>query len=235
MESKYFRQAISNLNQKYLSADGWDSADWNSAGGFDEQQASLMAVGNEVDASPRPAANAKSLPYIVILENTTTVTVDNVVIFNSAETFNNYTVAGVSITWGYSGISYNTVLGRINSGQVFEIGQMRLVATSSVTGRDELQVIRTVTLFSKTIDGKSMQMQINPQKDSFQNIKNQTDVFYPFMIDSLTGLSFSLLGLTTLNVYLYPRVAANPFNIIKQGAGTVEYANPKTNFSLEKK
>jgi hypothetical protein len=235
-DSRYFKQAISHLQDgNYRSADGdWNAADgdWN-ADGFEGAQSGLMADGGGAPV-PTPKANSQSLPYIVVLENTTTDTVSDVSIFNSAVTYGDFAVSGISITWGYSGVTYNTVLGRINSGQVFEVGQMRLIASSTVSGRDSLQVLQTVKLFTNTIDGKATSLQLNLQKDSFQYISNQVDSFYPFMIDSMTGLTFTILGSTTLQVYLYPKAATNPFNTLKGEAAPNTYANPHTNFSLKK-
>jgi hypothetical protein len=232
--SRYFKQAISDIQENYLSADGWQNVDnWDNAGGFDAAQEAMMASGEQV-MQPRPPANSQSIPYWIILENTTTATVENVTIFDSATKFSDYSVSGISITWGYSGITYNQVLGRINSGQVFKVGQTRIVASSTTTGRDAQQVLKPITLQTKTIDGQSISRQLVMQKDSYQQITNQVDSFYPYSVDSMTSLIFNILGSTTINVYLYPIAAVNPFNALKGEVAPSQYGNPKVNPYLSK-
>lgn len=231
-ESKYFRQAIADVNQNYLAADGWNNFDnWGGADGFGAVQQNLGADA----AAPVSVQNqgSKALPYIIQVENTTTATVSDITILNSAVTFNNYAVSGVSITYGLSGVTYNTFLGRVNSGQSFEVGQLRIIASSTTTGRDELQVLQPVTVFTRTIDGRYTSMQLTLQKDSFQQIKNQVDSYYPFLVDSMTGLTFSLYGSTTVVFYFFPKAAVNPFNQLRGDVLPTTYANPRTNFSLK--
>ena len=228
-KSQYFADALNHVNNEFLGADGWEAGDGWGADGYEEMQGGLNAEGG------RPAANSQSLPFVIILENTTTATVSDVEILNSAENFNNYAVSGISITYGLSGITYNTFLGRINSGQTFEVGQLRLIASSSTSGRAELQVLQTVKVTTKTIDGRDSSMQLRPQKDSFQYIATQVDSYVPFMVDSLTAITFaSILGSTTVQVYLYPMASTNPFGALK-GKGASQYSNPNTNFSLKKR
>ena len=240
-KSKYFEDAINYSNENFMNYDGdWESADdWEGADDLEGIQEDLGADGDYDDdeyyeeAQGRRPANSQSQPYIVKIENTTTAAVSNVIILDAAVRQTNFTVAGVSITYGLSGITYAQFLSSIASGQTFQVGQLRLIGSSTTSTNAETVVLTTTTVTTKSINGNQIIRPFVPQKDSFQQINTQTDIFYQFMCDALTQIKFdSIPGSTTLTVYIYPAAKVNPFQQVKGRRGVSEYRNPRTNFSL---
>jgi hypothetical protein len=231
--SRYFNQAREDANENFMNFGSEDmpfDADELPADGWDDFGADgLYAEG----AAPAPQA-APSQPYIISVQNTTTATVSNVVILDAAQRQNNYVISGVSITYGLANITYGQFLSALLS-RTFSVGQLRMVGSASSTSNAEAQVLTTVTVTTKDINGNQIDKPFIPQKDSYQQIATQTDIYYNFLVDELTKITFAeIYGSTTLKVYLYPSGRTNKFKQLKQNSGVSNYANPRVNPMLRK-
>jgi hypothetical protein len=229
--SKYFAEADGQINQNYLSADGWENAadsDWEGAFG-DELNADAAAP------VATTATAGKSQPYTITIANTTTTDITNVVILNAAATFANYLVSGVSFGYEPNTITYGQFLATIISGRPFQCGQLRLIASNVSASIVSQQVLTSLNIETKDPNGNLIQMSFIPEYDSYQYAQNQTDVYYKFNVDSLTKVTIATLyASTTLKIRMYPSIKINPFNQLKGGSGAVKSAAPQVNKALNK-
>lgn len=233
-KSKYFADASEMINQNYLNSDGWDEF-----GGANQGEEWDGAFGDELnaDAAPNktPMTSGKSQPYTIIVQNTTTDNVSNVVVLDAAARFANYAVSGVSFSYEPSTITYGQFLASIMSGRPFQCGQLRFIASNASSSVVSQQVLTSVDIQTKDPNGNLIQMSFIPEYDSYQYLQNQTDIFYKFNVDSLTKLTISTLyASTTLKIRLYPAVKINPFQQLKGGSGAVRSSSPNTNKALTK-
>jgi len=238
--SQYFADAAEEINQNYLSADGWEGADdeFENADDWD------YAFGDELEADAGSAPNRKSAmnsgasqPYTVILQNTTTTDISNVIILDAAARFANFAVSGVSFSYEPTVITYGQFLGSIVSGKVFRCNQMRLIASNVSSSVVEQQVLTSVDIETKDPNGNLVRMSFIPEYDSYQFRANQTDVWYNFNVDALTKITVSTLyASTTLKIRLFPGVKLNQFKQLRGGAGSAvsRYKSPNVNKALKK-
>jgi hypothetical protein len=231
--SKYFAAAEEMINQNYLSADGWENA-------ASEDGQWEGAFGDELNADAAPVAtpmtSAKSQPYTIVIANTTTTDISNVVVLDAAKTFSNFAVSGVSFSYEPNTITYAQFLATIISGRPFQVGQLRLIASNTSESIVQQQVLGSVNIETKDPNGNLIQMSFIPEYDSYQYLKNQTDIYYKFNVDSLTKLTIATLyASTTLKIRMYPSLKINPFNQLKGGSGAVASASPQVNKALAKR
>lgn len=222
--SKYFQDAYESANNEFLGFGGEDlpfgAEDLPMDGDFYMDDDNFNAEG--------PKSAPTSQPYVIVIENTTTAAVSNVTILDAAQRQNNFAVSGISLTYGLTNITYQQFLSSIAAGRSFKVGLTRLVGSSTSTSNAESQVLTTTTVTTKDINGNEITKPLIPQKDSYQQINNQTDLWYPYMVDELTRIVFdSILGSTMLKVYLYPAAKINKFDQLKQRGSTSRYGNPK--------
>lgn len=239
-DSKYFKQAHEISNEEFLGFDAYedeqeswenvDGDDWEGANAFGDQ---LPASG--ADRGLGVSSKGESQPYIIQVKNTTTADITDVVILDaaakqSASSPNYGNTAGISITYELPNITYTQFLASIASGQTFESGQLRLVASASSSSVAEAQVLTTVTVSTSDLNGNLISRPFIPQKDSYQQIPTQIDLYYRFMANALTSISFATISAgITLKVYIYPYAKVNQFRQVKGGSGAVKYRNPKVN------
>lgn len=255
--SEYFKEANNHVNEEFLgfddydddfenADDSWENAnddDWNSANAFgdalpmDDEYENARGRSRGMGVSQK----GESQPYIIQIQNTTTADISNVVILNaaiqqSAAAPNYGNTAGISITYGLSNVTYTQFVASISSGRVFENGQLRLVASHSSAATAESQVLTTTTIETKDLNGNAITRPFIPQKDSYQQINTQVDIFYRFMVDALTSITFATLSANvTLKVYLYPFARVNQFKQVAGKGGAVRYRNPGTDRILAKR
>jgi hypothetical protein len=197
--SKYFEEAEDQANGFFYFDDyeddmdfadddfDFDGDDWSNAGG---QQA---------DAST-------SQPYIVNVENTLTTSVDisDVVILGaytnlqeSSPAYGN--TAGISITMGISNITYKEFLYQ-SMNRPFIIGLTYLTSTN------DNQVLETLTLKQKDVNGNVSEKVLTPTIDPYQFQSGKIAMKYKYQIDGFTSITISKVlakTSTTGNVKLY--------------------------------
>jgi len=244
MKSQYFNNRIEEAHQEVLGAHGSEVGDEYMEMFGDDQddiQYNNFQGQEMLNASGQGVMGYKhdSQPYIIKIQNTTTADVDNVKILDaSAEIgaggFTN--PAGISITYGLPNITYAQFLANINNGLVINAGQSRLSATHpSSTAIIELQPQTVWTVETKNINANAVQKTFVPQYDSYQQIRGQIDIYYNYIIDALTSITFATIyAQATLTFYIYPAVRNNQMKQMAKGVDTTQYKNPKINPFLKK-
>ncbi len=235
--SNYMQRANARFNEKFDNADGdfqymdnWGADADNFA--FDEVD--LGADGYENATAPAKPKSALSVdmsnPYIIQVV-CGTVNVSSVEVLDANLRANNSTQAGVTFSYGASSITYPQFLSSISSGSgTFEAGLVRIIASNTSSTVANQQVLTTITITSKGLDGSLFQKPIYPSLPGVQYIQNQVDIPYTFMVDGLTSFLISTVyASTTLTIRFYPSKKVNPFKQLQQGIGTTKFTNPGIN------
>jgi hypothetical protein len=228
MKKKYFDQQIEDANMRFLGADGWDNADgdWDNADGDEESfdgQDMLSATGNTTN---------ESQPYIINVTNTTTNAVTDVEILSANIRQSSFAASGLSHSYGIPGVSYQLFLASIASGEMFNVGLTRLIATHPTSSSiASAQIAELVTLETLSINGNTAKKTFTPLLDSYQQIDNQVDLKWDYMVTGLVSFKIaSLAGLTTIKVIMFPKSKINNFSAIEGKKNKVStYSNPKVN------
>lgn len=231
--SNYFADAEREVNQTYLSAAGeWEhtDAEWDGAFG-DELNADATAPATPVATG---ATGGKSQPYTIVLANTTTDNISNVVILDAALRASNFAVSGVSFSYEPTTLTYGQFLSGI-AGRPFKVGLLRLIASNASASIVAQQLLASLTIETKNPNGNLIQMPFIPEFDSYQYSQTQVDITYAFNVDTLTKITFSTLyASTTLKVRLYPSVTINNFAQLKGTSGAIRSNSPQVNKALTK-
>jgi hypothetical protein len=233
-KSQYFADAKNDINENYLGADAWENADDEFESANDQYD---YAFGDELEAAGPTAkkmTTGQSQPYTIVLHNTTTSDINNVNILGAGlAIIAGFAVAGVTFGYEPTNMTYSEFLANIVSGKIFKVGQLRLIASNVTDSISSQQVLTSIAINTKDPNGNSVGMSYIPEYDSYQQIKNQTDVWYQFNVDALTSITIATLyALTQLKIRLYPLAKINQFAQLRGSQGVSKYSNPKVNKAL---
>jgi hypothetical protein len=222
----YFKRQIDQVNQNFMGADGWESADaWHSASGrrmsFEGQEV-LNATGNTTN---------ESQPYIITLVNTTTVTVSNIEILYATTRQNSPTTTGITYTYNSGGLTYQGFLQAIAAGETFGVGALKLIYSNSTSATAIANVSSPITVTTYSLSGNSAVRPLTPVLDDYQQVQNQVTVRQQFMVTGLVSLVLAYLyGSTTLQLFIYPLTKVNRFSEIQGGGADVtSFSDPGIN------
>jgi hypothetical protein len=219
----YFAQAQDEANENFFNYDGYDEdfnfADDDSYSGFDgEDDAFSMATG-EADSAPT------SQPYIVTIKNTNTVAGFPVTILGAyttlAFTAPNYQNNGaISITMGISGVTYGEFLYQ-SMNKPFVVGLTYLQSSTAN------QVLETLTLIQKDVNGNESQKTLVPTIDPYQQQSTIIAVKFSYKIDGFTAVVISsVLASTTAKIYFYPAETSTIARTLTGQRAVSGYGNP---------
>lgn len=235
---KYFAQARDAIHQNMLGADGY--SDWNAAGPWDRQNLGATGAEDDVTSVNQNAVTQKSRPFIILVRNTTTATLSNVVILDSAlkasESANAYgNNAGIYIEYSLTNMTYLQFLASINNGNIFRVGKLRIQASASSDSNALAQPLKTLTIRQTDQTGTIVDIPITPEKDMYQNQNYITEVKDQFMVNSLTKLTISqVLANTDVTFSFYPMTRVNSYNQLEGGTGVVNKSNPNLNQLIDR-
>ena len=220
----YFSQAQDEANDSFSNYDGFED-DMNFVGddefdGFDGDgdDAFDMASGGMMSAPT-------SQPYIVVLTNTNTATAFPVTILGAYNTLgfsspNYQNSASISITMGISGISYAEFLYQ-SMNKPFVVG---LTYYQSSTAN---QVLETLTLIQKDVNGNESQKTLVPTIDPYQQQSNVIAIKFSYKIDGFTSVVVSsLFASATAKLYFYPAETSSIARTLTGKRAVSGYGNP---------
>jgi hypothetical protein len=219
----YFAQAQDEANENFFNYDGYDEdfnfADDDSYSGFDgEDDAFSMATG-ESESAPT------SQPYIVNIKNTNTVSGFPVTILGAystlAYTSPNYQNNGaISITMGITGVTYGEFLYQ-SMNKPFVVGLTYLQSSTAN------QVLETLTLIQKDVNGNESQKTLVPTIDPYQQQSTIIAVKFSYKIDGFTAVVISsVLASTTAKIYFYPAETSTIARTLTGQRAVSGYGNP---------
>ena len=184
--SKYFSDARENANNNFDSFTGQEFLNANGVG-----------------ASSATLGGATSQPYILQIANSTTDDVADVAVFNaykslaaSATNFDN--PAAITISMGIGGLTYGEMLYQ-------SMNKPFVVGLSYLQSSNASQVLETIKISQKDINGNESHKSIVPTIDPYQQQTGTVAIAFNYKIDGFTKLTIaSILASATLNLYLYP-------------------------------
>lgn len=232
-KNDYMLKKYQENNERFYDADGSWGADAENEEDFsDFTEADLGAdAAAVVKAAPKNALSVDySTPYIVSLV-VGTANVSDVEVLDAAVRASNTTTTGITYSYGSGALTYAQFLSVINSGSgTFEVGVTRVIASNTSSSVAEQQVLTTITITSKSLDGSSFAKPIYPSLPGIQYKQTQVDIPYTFMVDGLTSFKLgTCYASTTITIRFYPSKKANAFKQLQQGVGVSQFKNPQIN------
>lgn len=218
MFEKYFNEVSENASNDFLSFDGVFEFS-NDGYGFSDY--------NAADGIGGTIAAPTSQPYIVNIQNTNTSTaISNVTILGAysnigqtAPAYGNST--GISITMGIANISYTEFLYQ-SMNKPFTVGLSYL---SSATAA---QVLETLTITQKDVNGNVASKVMTPTIDPYQYQNDKVAFKFEYRIDGFTNIVISsVLAATTLKIYFYPSETVATSRALAGRRAVQEYGNPR--------
>ena len=157
--------------------------------------------------------------------NSTTDAVANVAVFNaykslaaSATNFDN--PAAITISMGIGGLTYGEMLYQ-SMNKPFVVGLTYLQSANAS------QVLETIRISQKDINGNESHKSIVPTIDPYQQQPGTVAIAFNYKIDGFTKLTIaSILASATLNVYLYPAENVATGRALTGGAVVKGFQNP---------
>lgn len=222
---KYFNQAQDEANDTFFNYDGEDDYgfvgedNFSDLDGDDDMDAFDMATGG------RSASAQTSQPYIVNVKNSHTATAFPVTLLGAystlAYTLPNYQNNGaISISMGISGITYGEFLYQ-SMNKPFVVGLTYLQSSTAN------QVLETLTLIQKDVNGNESQKTLVPTIDPYQQQNSIIAVKFTYKIDGFTSMVISsVLASTTAKIYFYPAETSSIARTLSGQRAVSGYANP---------
>jgi hypothetical protein len=224
--NKYFEDVNEFANENFFSFDGdFEFADEDF--GFDDDYDSFdyESDGYSADGG-QPNAAPTSQPYIVNVRNTTAATNINNVTILGAYTFIGTTApaygntAGISISMGIANVTYTEFLYQ-SMNKPFMVG---LTYFQSATAN---QVLETITIIMKDVNGNESQKVLVPTIDPYQQQSTIIALKFAYRVDGFTSLVISsVLASATAKIYFYPSETASPSRALAGRKPVANYGNP---------
>ena len=218
--NKYFEEVNEFANKNFHSFDGdFEFADEDF--GFDDDYGfdDYSADGGQANSAPT------SQPYIINVQNTTASSISNVTILG-AYTFIGTTApaygntAGISISMGIANVTYTEFLYQ-SMNKPFSVG---LTYTSADTAA---QVLETITVTQKDINGNVSSKVLTPTIDPYQFQTDKIAFKFEYRIDGFTNLTISkILNNTTMKVYFYPSETVSVSRALAGRKAVQDYGKP---------
>ncbi len=202
--SKYFSDARAAANENFNSMNGSDYM--NANGG-----------------SSAGLGGATSQPYILNIANGAAPVLANVVVggaYTNLQATNFGNVAAVAITMGIASLTYGEFLYQTMN-KPFVVGATYL--SSSTTS----QVLETLTIAQKDINGNESSKVIVPTIDPYQQQTDKVVIAFNWKFDGFTSVTISqLLANATLKMYLYPAENVSTGRALTGGSVVRGFSNP---------
>ena len=136
----------------------------------------------------------------------------------SATNFDN--PAAITISMGIGGLTYGEMLYQ-SMNKPFVVGMTYLNSTNNA------QVLETLKISQKDINGNESHKAIVPTLDPYQQQTGSVAIAFNYKIDGFTKMTISsLLASATLNLYLYPAENVATGRALTGGAVVKGFSNP---------
>ena len=222
---KYFAEAQEEANDNFFNYDGYDDDDDD----YDFEGDDYDFDGDDDDAFDmamgRSAQAPTSQPYIVVIKNTATGTAYPATILGAYNTLSNTSAnwqnsAAISIDMGISGITYSEFLYQ-SMNKPFVVG---LTYYQSSTAN---QVLETITLVQRDVNGNTSQKTLVPTIDPYQQQSTVIAIKFSYKIDGFTAVVVSsVLATATLKLYFYPAETVSTARTLTGRRAVRGYGNP---------
>jgi hypothetical protein len=213
----------------YDNYDDYDDFDDDDDDNFDDydgdEDSFSMATGSNPNAST-------SQPYIVNVQNTSTIAVSGVSILQSYTALSLPVAtqspfwgngANISITMGITSVTYSEFLYQ-SMNKPFAVGLTYYQASG--TGAST-QVLETLTLIQKDINGNRSQKTLVPTIDPYQFTASVVAIKFSYQIDGFTTIVIaSVLAGTTAKLYFYPAETSSVARTLSGKKAVAGYGNP---------
>jgi hypothetical protein len=206
--SKYFSDAQESANTNFNSFNGSEFLNANgSAGG-----------------SSAGLGGATSQPYVLQVANTTTDPINNVNLFQAYKSLSagatNFDIpTGITVTIGVGSLTYVELLYQ-SMNKPFVVGLTYISSTAA-------QVLETIKIVQKDINGNESTKNIVPTIDPYQQQSTAVAIAFNYKIDGFTKLEFAKVAAsTTVSLYLYPAENVATGRALTGGAVVKGFQNP---------
>lgn len=225
----YFNNAQDEANDNFFNYDGDDDYSYEDDDYDTDEEDFDGFDGDDGDgfdmASGRGGNSPTSQPYIVVVKNTSASVGHPVTILGSYSTLSqtspNYqNVDAISITMGISGISYSEFLYQAMN-KPFVCGLTYLQSSTAN------QVLETLTLIQKDVNGNESQKTLVPTIDPYQQQATIIALKFSYKIDGFTSVVLSsLIGGATAKLYFYPAETSSIARTLTGRRAVSGYGNP---------
>lgn len=219
---KYFSEAQEEANENFFNADGWDD-DYDFA---DEDYDFDGFADDEFDMAVGSASAPTSQPYIVSITNTNTTTAFPCTILGAYSTLaysspNWQNSAAISISMGIAGVTYQEFLYQ-SMNKSFVVGQTYYQSSTAN------QVLETLTLIQKDVNGNESQKTLVPTIDPYQQQSTIVVVKFSYKIDGFTAIVLSsVLASAVVKIYFYPSETVSTARTLTGRRAVRGYGNPR--------
>lgn len=219
---KYFSEAQEEANENFFNADGWDD-DYDFA---DEDYDFDGFADDEFDMAVGSASAPTSQPYIVSITNTNTTTAFPATILGAYSTLaysapNWQNSAAISISMGIAGVTYQEFLYQ-SMNKSFIVGQTYYQSSTAN------QVLETLTLIQKDVNGNESQKTLVPTIDPYQQQSTIVVVKFSYKIDGFTAIVLSsVLASAVVKIYFYPSETVSTARTLTGRRAVRGYGNPR--------
>ena len=202
--SKYFADARAAANENFNSMSGSDYL--NASGG--------LSAG---------LGGATSQPYILSIANSTTAAVANVLVggaYTNLQATNFGNNAAITISMGISSLTYGEFLYQ-------SMNKPFVVGATYLSSANASQVLETLTIAQKDINGNESSKVIVPTIDPYQQQTDKVVIAFNWKFDGFTQVTIaSILGSATLKMYLYPAENVSTGRALTGGSVVRGFSNP---------
>lgn len=214
---KYFNEVRNFANENFHSFDGAFEFSNDDYGFSDYDNAD--GIGGTVDAPT-------SQPYIVNVTNTTGSAINNVTLLGAysfigttAPAYGN--TSGISITMGIANITYTEFLYQ-SMNKPFTVGLTYMTSATSS------QVLETITITQKDVNGNVASKVLTPTIDPYQYQSDKIAFKFEYRVDGFTNLVVSsILANATLKLYFYPSETVAISRALAGRRAVQDYGNPR--------
>ena len=197
-------------NYDYFSAAESHANNFSNANGWQDFTGDNYNYMNNNGVSPEMPSNANpsdSLPYVIIVSNSTASAVTGVIILGAnvntgSSVTNNGNVAAITITMDSGDTTYAQFLESIKS-ESFKVG------VTHVEGSSSAQTFKTLTFTEKATNGRKTEYPFTPRLDPLQQQSTVTIVKHKYTVDAWTQITTTIVANGTLTLSIYPMVEMN--------------------------
>lgn len=157
-----------------------------------------------------PAKREVALPVIIVAENTGTAAETSIELFDAINRafYANPALSGtsnlVTLTSGVQGVTYAEFIRQIQSGEVYQVKNMRIECTSASTDAEkESAPSASLQYTARQSNGRKEIQPLYPEISVLQQVKNIRDVEFPMIINSYTSIKVESLPASAKVAYKF--------------------------------
>jgi len=228
---KYFVEAQEEANDEFFNYDGDNGYDdYEDDYDFEMEDNFVGDDDADYDMAAGSGGAPTSQPYIISVENTLTLAAaaTGVTILGSYANISTGSPnwgnpANISITMGISGITYSEFLYQ-SMNKPYVVGLTYYQASGENAAA---QVLQTLTLVQKDVNGNISQKTLVPTIDPYQQQSSVIAIKFSYKIDGFTSILISGVEReTTAKIYLYPAETASTARSLTGRRVVAGYGNP---------